>query len=194
MTRDELEFSISQYLDGTLAAAQRDALDERLASDAEARAVLAEYQALQGVLASSPIPDVNWDQFAAQISSAVARQELPAQSYKLSAWLRPARLAIAASVLLAIGVATALLVNRTGDGPVTASAEPVRIKRVDATAPENASPASSQTIEIAISAPASSSDDRFVLHLEDDGIVHRPSRAVIVSAAPAVQDTLMTPF
>ena len=41
MTRDELEFSISQYLDGTLGARERDALDERLATDAEARALLA---------------------------------------------------------------------------------------------------------------------------------------------------------
>src|SRR5687768_923655 len=98
MTRDELEFSISQYLDGTLPAAERDALETRLGSDAEARALYAEYESLQGVFKAAPLPAVRWDAFAQQISAAVAREEMPAQSYKLTSWFRPARLAIAASV------------------------------------------------------------------------------------------------
>jgi anti-sigma factor RsiW len=185
VTRDELEFSISQYLDGTLAAGVRDALDERLARDAEARAILAEYRSLQGVLASSPMPVVKWDNFAARISSAVSREELPAQSYKISAWLRPARLAIAASLLLGIGAAVALLNN-----PVTTPVAPTLIRVVDATT-ELPKP---QPIEIAISPPAASSDTRIVMHVEDQGIVHRPSRAMIVSATPVAQDTFLTPY
>src|SRR4051812_19493282 len=101
MTRDELEFSISQYLDGTLAVAERDALEERLATDAEAREVYAEYEALNGALAAAPaVPEIDWDAFAGKISAAVAREALPEQSYKISAWLgRPMRLAgIAASL------------------------------------------------------------------------------------------------
>ena len=105
MTRDELEFSISQYIDGTLGARERDALEERLATDAEARAVHTEYESLQRVLKAAPVPELDWDRFAARISGAVAREELPAQSYRIGQWLRPARLAIAASVLVAVGLA-----------------------------------------------------------------------------------------
>src|SRR5687768_14026042 len=105
MTPDDLEFSISQYLDGTLAPAERDALETRLGGDAEARALFAEYEALQGVLTNAPIPAVKWDRLAEQISAAVGREPEPAQSYKLSGWLRPARLALAASVLIAGAIA-----------------------------------------------------------------------------------------
>src|SRR3954471_7876393 len=123
MTRDELEFSISQYLDGTLAAAERDALDERLATDAEARAVLAEYEALNAAFAAAPaVPEIDWDQFAGKISAAVAREEMPAQSYKIGAWMRqPVRLpAVAASLLVAGGIAFSLLRpggDKTNTGP-----------------------------------------------------------------------------
>src|SRR5215210_1346024 len=122
MTRDELEFSISQYLDGTLAAAERDALEERLATDAEARAVYAEYEALNGAFAAMPaVPEIDWDQFAGKISAAVAREELPAQSYRIGSWFRPVRLAaIAASLLVAGGIAFSLLRpngDRTNTGP-----------------------------------------------------------------------------
>ena len=61
MTRDELEFSISQYLDGTLPEAQRPALEARLAEDAEAQAILAEERALTRLLRSEPLPEVRWD-------------------------------------------------------------------------------------------------------------------------------------
>ena len=41
MNREQLEFSISQYLDGTLPGEQRSLLEQRLEGDAEARELLA---------------------------------------------------------------------------------------------------------------------------------------------------------
>jgi anti-sigma factor RsiW len=41
MSTDQLEFSISQYLDGTLPADEQAALEERLATDAQARELFA---------------------------------------------------------------------------------------------------------------------------------------------------------
>src|SRR5688500_9430714 len=125
MTRDELEFSISQYLDGTLAEAERSALDERLSRDAEARALLAEYQRLDVTLKAAPLPQIRWDRLAESISTAVAEQEAPAQSYQISRWLRsPMRLAVAASAVLALGLAAVVAVRdgQTAHPPSPASA------------------------------------------------------------------------
>ena len=195
MTRDELEFSISQYLDGTLPARETDALESRLGSDAEARALFAEYESLQGVLAAAPLPAVRWDRFAEQVSAAVAREEMPAHSYQLSRWLRPARLAIAASVLVAGAIGFSLL-NRGGPSgdtgaPVTAGrVEPFRIVKVDgagtATPTAVVSPGS---MRVAVGPPQAADGRRYA-----DTVVRRPSRAVIVSPASLGQDSPPTPF
>ena len=188
MTRDELEFSISQYLDGTLAAAERDALDERLATDAEARAILAEYEAVQSALAAAPLPDVRWDRLAAEISAGVAREELPADSYKLSRWFSPAKLAIAASLLVAGGIGFSILRNQVQDKPT----EPIKIVVDDSGEP---TPAALEPImQIAVGPSPAAADEPIVLRYADDGVVQRPSRVVIVSAAPAAQDSTLTPF
>jgi anti-sigma factor RsiW len=190
MTRDELEFSNSQYLDGTLGARERDALEEQLATDAEARAIHAEYQSLQGVLDAAPVPAVNWDQFAARISGAVAREEMPAQSYQISRWLKPARLAIAASVLIAAGIGFTLIKSRGVDGTKVAglTPAPTEIVKVD----PSAAP-STQPITIAIGpSPEAAKETIFVRY--DDTVVRRPSKALIVSAAPTAQDNPLTPF
>jgi anti-sigma factor RsiW len=200
MTRDELEFSISQYLDGTLPAADRDALETRLGSDAEARAIYAEYEALQGVLAAAPVPAVRWDRLAEEISAAVAREEMPAQSYKLSRWLRPVRLAVAASVLLAGGIAFTLL-RTAGDpasGPAPAPADITRIVIKTGTAHDGDAPGAATTaapavvntepVHVAIGPPAAG-DAAPVRLYADDGVVSRRSRVVIVSAAPLGQDS-----
>jgi anti-sigma-K factor RskA len=191
MTRDELEFSISQYLDGTLAAAERDALETRLASDAEARAVFAEYQSLQSALAAAPLPDVDWDRLRQEISAAVAREEMPAQSYKISQWLRPVRLALAASVLVvAAAIGFSLLRNRAGQTPI--AEKPISIVKVDASASESGA-ASTEPLRIAVGPAAGERDEPIVLRYADS-VVQRPSKALIVSAAPAGQDTPQTPF
>src|SRR5687768_17257408 len=73
MTNDQLEFAISQYLDGTLPPEERSALEQRLATDANAQRLLDEYRSLdalaKGVL---PLPNFNWNKLSASISDAVA--------------------------------------------------------------------------------------------------------------------------
>ena len=46
MIREELEFRIAQYADGTLPASQRAALEAELAADGAARELLAQYRQL----------------------------------------------------------------------------------------------------------------------------------------------------
>ena len=211
MTRDELEFSISQYLDGTLAPAERDALETRLGSDAEARALYAEYESLQGVLADAPPPAVRWDALAQHISAAVAREPEPAQSYKLGGWLRPARVALAASVLLAGAIAFSVFGPGRGETgqvaqvpqPPATPVEPIRIVSVDPGTPgatggdvdpaPAGSGASRPPLRVAIGPPASGGDENSMRGFAAS-VVQRPSKAVIVSAAPVGQDTPQTPF
>jgi len=73
---ERLEFQISQYADGTLPAGDVAALEAVLASNAEARALLAEYQSLDGSLKRElPLPAMNWDRLAAHLSGAVAAED-----------------------------------------------------------------------------------------------------------------------
>lgn len=110
MTRDELEYAISQYLDGVLPPLERSALEERLASDPEARAILAEYQALDSALKTSmPVPEIAWDQFTQQVRHALADEATPMKHYSLNAMAWTRRLAIAAAVLVAVGLGIYLL-------------------------------------------------------------------------------------
>lgn len=212
MTTDELEFSISQYLDGTLPATERDALETRLGSDAGARALYAEYESLQGVLKAAPLPTVRWDAFAEHISAAVAREEMPAQSYKLTSWFRTARVAIAASVLVATGIGFTLL-NRGGQSGVGDDKTVVQLPPVAPDAPRQTivivrvdRPAAAagdtthvvvevntQPVRIAVG-PTPATDSQPAGRLYADGVVTRRSRAVIVSAAPLGQDGAATPF
>jgi anti-sigma factor RsiW len=190
MTRDELEFSISQYLDGTLGDAERDALDERLATDAEARAILGEYESLQRMLVAEPLPQMDWEALSNRISTAVSREELPAQSYKIGQWFSPARLAIAASALIAAGIGFSVLREQPASGPVIA-AQPISI--VATTPVSEPVQVSSEPVRVAIGPSPTLQNEPIILRYAD-AVVQRSSKALIVSAAPAGQDTSLTPF
>ena len=70
---------------------ERAALDERLANDAEARQILAEYRALDATLKSAmPIPDVGWDELTSQIRGALADVETPVRHFSLAGEGKPA--------------------------------------------------------------------------------------------------------
>ncbi|MGE5609819.1 MAG: anti-sigma factor family protein [Bacillota bacterium] len=75
MRNEHLEFSIMQYLDGTLPAEERSGIERLLATDPEARQILAEFQSLDNTLKNSlPMPAVKWDCLAKTISAAVDQQ------------------------------------------------------------------------------------------------------------------------
>jgi len=127
MNREQLEFSISQYLDGTLPGEQRSLLEQRFEADAEARELLAKYRSLNDVLRIElPVPEMHWERLAERLSASVADVDLSAPSYRIGPRFTMASLAIAASVLLAIGMA--FVIFRQGR---SSSPQPTAIVQVE---------------------------------------------------------------
>ena len=111
MLESDLEFLISQYLDGTLPADEKGALLRRVETDADARKLLEEYQRLEDVLKAQPVPELPLQQLNARIAAAVSEE--PA-TYKMP-WLRyGARIAIAACLVIASIVGVRVLTDREG--------------------------------------------------------------------------------
>lgn len=106
MNRDELEYAISQYMDGVLGPLELRAVEERLAQDAEARAILDEYRRLDAMMKqSSAVPEIAWNGLANQISKVISAEPLPVKTFRLGAVGWTGRLAIAAVLLMGISVA-----------------------------------------------------------------------------------------
>jgi len=199
MTRDELEFQISQYLDGTLAGDDQSALEARLAEDADARALLDEYRRLDVVLKAVPAPAVDWDALSTQIREAVAEQELePARSYRIGSFRTMAGLALAACVLIGIGFGIRLL-QPVGTNPsggsvaLKPSKAPVEIVVVDATPSSAASVASTQPIVGIAIGPATSLQDRPGYAGFHDELISRPSQVFIARGGDPVHDGSFLP-
>jgi hypothetical protein len=105
MSRDEIEFLISQYIDGSANELDAGRLEEVLATDADARAMLAEYRRLDEVVkTSAPMPDIAWDDLAAKISSATANLDVPVKHYRLAFGTFSRIAAMAAMVAIVVGV------------------------------------------------------------------------------------------
>ena len=191
MTRDELEFSISQYHDGTLPPLERDRVDEILATDADTRSLLSEYARLDALMRDEApaVPELDWDRVHARLSRAVANcDDAPAvKTFRIGrlAWIGGA---VAAAAAVAI-VASITLRDPTGTGGTGPGARPrgeISVA-VGPTGPaggpvaiavsQQGSPAvtaSIGTIAVGPSAEVASGAWRY-----DDGIVVRPSRILI---------------
>jgi anti-sigma factor RsiW len=196
MTRDELEFSISQYLDGTLAAAEASALEQRLATDSGARALLSEYQQLDRTLKSAPAPDVDFGAFSTRLSAALAEQPDPAQSYKLPWVTTVTRLALAACVVIAAGVGIRMLQTRpatTADTRplVPVSVEPKQIVIVDA-GPRTA-PSTAPAALVVNVGPSAIPQDRPALARYQEDLLSRPSQVIIARSGSPAQDGSLLP-
>ncbi|MDB5331349.1 MAG: hypothetical protein JWP03_2500 [Phycisphaerales bacterium] len=199
MNNDDLEFSISQYLDGSLAGDERGALERRLAEDAGARAVLEEYRQLDAAMKAAPLPEVRWELLASSISAAVAdlADERAATSYRFPAFVRRfAPLALAASVLIAAGLAVRVYVARPGqiaktEPTVVQPTQPLAVLNVEGPQFEKAQgPAD---VQIAIGPGKSVSDDSALAQYSDD-VVSRPSRISVASGATPAQDAPLPIF
>ncbi|MDB5174920.1 MAG: hypothetical protein JWN51_3693 [Phycisphaerales bacterium] len=198
MTND-LEFSISQYLDGTLTDAECVALERRLAEDAGARALLDEYRRLDAGLKAAPaLPEVRWELLAESISAAVAEsaEERAEKSYRLPSWARVAApLALAASLLVAAGLAIRMYRARP-DQVVTVPSEqvhpaPVAFLRVEGPQLEKAD--GPGDVQIAIGPGKSIANDSTLAQYSDD-VVSRPSHITVASGALPAQDNPLPMF
>jgi anti-sigma factor RsiW len=200
---EDIERQIAALVGGALPAGECDAVEARLAADPAARVRAYEYQnldaALQAVSAGDSVPAVDWDRFALRISAAIDRQAVLTTvrshksregNYPIVKWLRsPARMALAASVLIGVALAARLM---HGDGqavgPIHVPSKPV-VEEIAAFQPEKATGASQSDISIG---PPAVADD-FAGETGDDDVVSRPPRAFVASGRATPSQAVVLP-
>jgi hypothetical protein len=194
MTSDQLEFAISQYLDGTLPAEEEAALVERLATDPQARELFAEYEKLNTVVKSAmPLPGIDWSSFSQQVSSAVEREEAPVKTFKLPmAWIGSI-VALAACIAIGFGI----FFNRPGQqgpkGRTEVSLLPHKsIGSITIKGPAIERATHPALAQVTVSAPSSLAQGRDWRYAQE--IVTRPSRVIIASSAESAQDNASLPY
>jgi anti-sigma factor RsiW len=183
MEHDDLEFLISQYVDGTLEEADRGMVERALESDAGARAMLEEHRALTRLVRSAPLPEVRWDRLAETISVAIDA-EMESRMRRASWLIRPIRpgwLAIAASVLIAGGIAIHFMTGsrRPIANPTHGTPAPGSLL-VEVSQPDR--PEGKVVSEISIGAGGAYAKDSTLAPYADD-IDTRPAHVVIASGA-----------
>jgi anti-sigma factor RsiW len=199
MTHDQLEFSINQYLDGTLPENERAALEALIANDAEAQALVAEDRSLTALLQSQSLPDVQWDRFAESVSAAIDAQ-LEERVDRASQWLRmrlPTGMAIAACALLAIGLGIHLLSQSSqpaGPTSITSSqGRQVATAIISVEGPQSDAPNGPVVSQISIEAGGSYAKDSSLSPYADE-MDNRPSRVVIASGLNTEQSRSSFPY
>ena len=198
MDREQLEFQISQYADGTLPATEVAALEELLKTDAEARAMLDTYRRLDLVLKNEwALPEMNWDRLATHISARVAQEDAAAndanRSYRI-AWPTWGRVAIAAMLLIAIGLAFLHLLPRGQTNivqrPGDATTNPTAVPMILVQGPQSERSAG-KVVEIVTIQPSPLAQQSYD---PVDDVVYRPPRVVIASGQSSREDTSRLPF
>jgi anti-sigma factor RsiW len=203
MIDEQLEFQIAQYADGTLPATERAALEQLLATDADARAMLDEYRRVDAALKREmPIPVMNWDRLAAHLSDAVADEDRATTTiaWPLRNW---GKIAAAAAVLLLIG--TIALLSLRPAAPVTN----VVVNTHSSTQQTGSPPATNVTVVVVVTGPAAqtatgdpvveinigpSAWARQTNYGVADPVVYREPRVTIASGHIDRQDTGRLPF
>jgi len=194
MTREELEFSVCEYLDGTLGEAERVALEARLASDPEARETLRRERALTAALREGAVPEVKWDALAERISGAIDGQL--EERVERASWAIRARspwfMAAAASVGLVLGLAVFFAANQRGGNPGgTGSVTPAPVALV-VEGPQEDRPAGPVVTEVSIG-PGGSYAKAPSLAPYADEMDARPTRVAIAAGTPVVVEEAPPP-
>jgi anti-sigma factor RsiW len=197
MNREQLEFQISQYVDGTLSPAEVAALEQVLANDAEARATLEEFRAIDAIVKKTeiPLPAVKWDRLAEHLSRAVAEEDrattaipIRRSSVTVAWWVK--RVAVAAMIAIAAGAVIFWPRNAGRDQvakvntPKAPTAPAVAIIQVGG--PEVA--AGTPRVDVALAEPTSPAAASNNYRIAED-IIYRPPRVVIASGLSDAQDT-----
>ena len=174
MIHNDLEFRISQYVDGTLAARETAELEKRLATDAAARALLEEYRQVDRLLHKlPPVPQVDYDALAARIGDAVAAVDAePEVLFSFAVVKRVIGVAVAACLTVGVGVWMHSSMGTAGRAVV--QVELPRAERAEAPA----------VTHVSIGPGPMARSSKGV----EEALVARSSKLVIASATPPVQD------
>jgi anti-sigma factor RsiW len=184
MIAEDLEFSISQYADGTLSADERSAIDVILAVDPLARQALAEHRQIAALLAVPPA-GIDWDRLADHLSSTVASDDAAAVVVGRigpAGWGSPWRIgsiAAAAVVTLAVG----LLAHHGRTSPAVVPVPPADEAVAVVTGPAVETGAGPAEAQVSIG-PSPALVARGESWRYAEGVVSRPSSAVIAAAEP----------
>ena len=148
--RDNFEFALSQFADGTLSELDRRDVEERLLADAESRLLVSDYARVDAMLqASRELPDMDFDAFAVSVSRAIEAEESPvAASLRMPflRWMAP--LTIAAAVAIAVFVGLHLQPGiekppKSPPAPPKSAARPSKSLLPPPTSPSASAPATS---------------------------------------------------
>ena len=179
---EEDEFAVTEFLDGTLPREHQAALQQRIENEPGLRAVMEEYRSLDGVVKSAmPMPAVKWDLLAERLSESVDAQSQRSRMF-IGNWLKqPMRLAVAAMILIAIGLAILISNSRGGNKPVAT---------MEVVGPEKAAGTVVAQMEFDMSPALAQSGTDFY---SAGDIVAMPSTLDVAFTTPAFPDT-SSPF
>ena len=205
MTEEELQFAISQYLDGMLPSDEAVLLEKRLAEDPAARRVLEEYRRLDTLMdAALPTPQVDWDQMAnrisravdaADISPAVLPQEQPQIAHTRHLWNWQPML-LAASLLICATVAVVLtgrhtqtaapsMAQRPEPKPTVVALAQPPVDSVEVLMPDKATGTPLMNVQVGPSVIAQATD---IAVYYPEGVPSRPASVAIAGIPSALSD------
>ncbi len=178
MNHDDLEFRICQYLDGTLPVESAVALFDELAKNPQSMQLLDEYRRLELLLSNmSAVPPIDEDALADRISGAIDEDAATRMNLNFASRLaRSWRVAVAASVLIGLGVGGYLL--KKADRPDVPSNV---IAQIQGPSAEPALAAAVARIEIGPGTMASAEADAY----QYADLMSRPGRVVIAKGDDA---------
>ena len=190
LTRDEIEFLISQYIDGTANELDRARIEEVLATDSDARAMLAEYERLNSfVKTAMPIPEIAWNDLVAGISAKTANLDVPVKHFRLRFATLSKVAALAAMVTIVVGVIVKSRPPRTIE--VESNRVAVNTAPVDVQISLPPALAVSPVSDIQIGQPGGLA---VVDYHSSEAIVSAPTSIWIASGEGSAQDTEPTPY
>jgi len=174
--QEQLEFAISQYLDGTLLEFDRRVLEDRLAVDAEARLLASEHAHLDAMLKRSRVePAIDFDKFAAHLSGLIEDES----SYVAQPMRMPGNFlrysSIAAAVVLFIGAGLHFIPWNTLTPEVAAAKLEVTVQVAE-------KPTAPASINIAVGPTDQLQQSGYAQGVFDDTLIPRSPRLVISAA------------
>jgi negative regulator of sigma E activity len=180
--RDNFEFALSQYADGTLNELEKRVVEERLLTDAEGRLLVSDFARIDLMLRNSrELPAMDFDAFADRISAAIESEEAPvAAPIRLHLYRWAGGLAAAAAVAIAAFVG--LHPHATKPTPFSPPPYATRGSAVIA-GPSIETASAAPAIKIGVGPSDILAKRGDTLSLGEEAIAPRPPKVVIGSAA-----------